>query len=76
VPALEFIVEAGETALVMDTARAAAGDALDRITVAPIDGTPRFKVIIAVRAPAVPAVMRAVMDALEGKENRANAPQV
>jgi hypothetical protein len=76
VPSLEFVVEASETMLVVDTARAAAGDALHRITVAPIDGTPRFKVIIAVGAQAMPPVMRAVMSALDRKENAANASQV
>lgn len=43
---VEFMVEASETSLVVDTARAAAGDTVERITVAPVDGTPRFKVII------------------------------
>jgi hypothetical protein len=76
VPSLEFVVEASETTLVVDTARAAAGDALDRITVAPIDGTPSFKVIIAVCTQAEPSVMRAVMSALERKEHAANASQV
>jgi hypothetical protein len=31
VPSLEFVVEASETTLVVDTARAAAGDALDAV---------------------------------------------
>jgi len=62
-------VEAHETDLVVDAARAAAGDALERITVAPIDGTPRYRVIIALRGDTLPGVMRALMSALDG--NRA-----
>jgi hypothetical protein len=64
-PSLEFVVEASETTLVVDTARATAGDALDRITVAPIDGTPRFTVVIALSQGAAARVMRAIMNALE-----------
>lgn len=65
IQSLEFIVEPGETNLVVDTARAAASDALERITVAPIDGTPRYKVRIALQPAAMPHVMRAIMNALE-----------
>lgn len=64
---IEFIVEDGETALVTDTARAIAGDALQRITISPIDGTPRSKVIIAARNEALRRIMDGVMDALERK---------
>lgn len=68
---LEFVVEDGETTLVVDTARASAGDDLDRITVSPIDGTPRSRVIIALRgetfSKAMTGVMDAVMKALEQK---------
>jgi len=63
-PSLEFVVEAHQAQLVVDTARAAAGDDLERITVAPIDGTPRFKVIIALRQ-SMPGLMRALMRALD-----------
>ena len=66
-PSLEFSVEASDTSLVVDTARAAAGDALDRITVAPIDGTPRFRIIITLQRESMKAVMKAVMLALDGK---------
>ena len=62
---LEFVVEEPETTLVVDTARASAGDALERITVAPIDGTPRYRVVIALRRDAVSGVMTAVMNALD-----------
>ncbi len=65
IQSLEFIVEAHETTLVVDTARAVASDALDRVTVAPIDGTPRYKVRIALQPAAMPQVMRAIMNALE-----------
>jgi hypothetical protein len=65
VPSLEFVVEASQTNLVLDTARATAGDALERVTVAPIDGTPRFRVVIALRSQAVSAVMKAIMNALD-----------
>jgi diacylglycerol kinase family enzyme len=62
---VEFMVDANETSLVVDTARAEAGDAVERITVAPVDGTPRFKVIVALGDGIMPRVMRAVMKALE-----------
>jgi hypothetical protein len=66
---LEFVVDAHETDLVVDAARAAAGDALERVTVAPIDGTPRYRVIIALRGDTLAGVMRALMSALDS--NRA-----
>jgi len=64
-PSLEFVVEAAQTTLVMDTIRAAGGEALERLTIAPLDGTPRYKIIAALRGELVPVVMRAVMNALE-----------
>ncbi len=63
--ALEFVVEANQTNTVVDAARAEAGDAVERITIAPIDGTPRYSVVIAVAEAATARVMRAVMNALE-----------
>ncbi|MBV9191519.1 MAG: hypothetical protein JO292_03205 [Betaproteobacteria bacterium] len=65
IQSIEFVVEAGETNLVVDTARAAANEALERITIAPIDGTPRYKVRIALQPAATAMVMRAIMNALE-----------
>ncbi|HYL88467.1 MAG TPA: hypothetical protein VEU32_06835 [Burkholderiales bacterium] len=65
IQSLEFVVEADETNLVVDTARAAASDGLERITISPIDGTPRYKVKIALQAAATPHVMRAIMNALD-----------
>jgi len=62
---LEFVVDGGETTVVVDTIRAAAGDAVERITIAPIDGTPRYRVIAALDSSAVRAVMTAVMNALD-----------
>jgi len=64
-PSLEFVVEAAQTTLVVDTIRAAGGDAVERLTIAPLDGTPRYKIIAALRGELVPVVMRAVMNALE-----------
>ena len=64
-PSLEFVVEAAQTTLVMDTIRAAGGDAVERLTIAPLDGTPRYKIIAALRGELVPVVMKAVMNALE-----------
>ena len=65
VAALEFLVDANQTALVADTIRAAAGEAVERLTIAPMDGTPRYKIIAAVKGELVPRVMKAVMNALE-----------
>lgn len=65
VAALEFVVNASETTLVADTIRAAGGEALERLTIAPVDGTPRYKIIAALKGELVPVVMKAVMNALE-----------
>jgi hypothetical protein len=62
---LEFVVEGTETTLVVETIRAAGGDRLERITVAPVDGTPRCRVIAALTGDSIAAVMRAVMNALD-----------
>ena len=64
-PSLEFVVEPAQTTLIADTIRAAAGEAVERLTIAPVDGTPRYKIIACVRSALVPRVMRAVMNALE-----------
>ena len=64
-PALEFVVDEAETTLVADAIRAAAGDAVERLTIAPVDGTPRYKIIAAVRGTLISQVMKAVMNALE-----------
>ena len=63
--ALEFVVNGNETTLVADTIRAAAGEAVERITIAPVDGTPRYKIVAAVKGEFVPVVMKAVMNALD-----------
>jgi len=65
VAALEFLVDASETMLVADTIRAAAGEAVERITIAPVDGTPRYKIVAAVKGELLPVVMKAVMNALD-----------
>jgi len=65
VAALEFVVNGNETTLVADTIRAAAGEAVERITIAPVDGTPRYKIVAAVKGEFVPVVMKAVMNALD-----------
>ena len=64
-PSLEFVVEPTQTTLIADTIRAAAGEAVERLTIAPVDGTPRYKIIAALKGELVPAVMKAVMNALE-----------
>ncbi|HYL22755.1 MAG TPA: hypothetical protein VEV21_00020 [Burkholderiales bacterium] len=64
-PSLEFVVEAAQTTLVVDTIRAAGGEALERLTIAPLDGTPRYRIIAALKGELVPVVMKAVMNALE-----------
>ena len=65
--ALEFVVDTRVRSLVEARVRQAAGDALARLTVAPVDGTPRYKITALVGDAAAPAVMRAVMNALDGK---------
>ena len=64
-PSLEFVIEPTQTTLVADTIRAAAGEALERLTIAPVDGTPRWKIIATLNGKLVPVVMKAVMNALE-----------
>ncbi len=66
-PAVEFVVEDSLASMVVDTARATALDALERITVAPIDGTPRSRVTIRVRADTLSRVMTAVMGMLDAQ---------
>ena len=53
--------------LVEDRVRQAAGEALARLTVAPVDGTPRYRITALVADALAPAVMRAVMNALDEK---------
>ena len=64
-PALEFVVDASEAPLVAETIRETAGEAVERLTIAPVDGTPRYKIIAVVRDALVPRVMQSVMNALE-----------
>ncbi len=64
---LEFVVDASMCSIVENRIRQAAGEALARLTVAPIDGTPRYKVIALVGDALAPSVMRAVMNALDEK---------
>ena len=63
--ALEFIVDAGIRSLVEDRVRQAAGDALSRLTIAPLDGTPRYKITALVGEAVAAAVMGAVLNALD-----------
>ncbi|HZE60049.1 MAG TPA: hypothetical protein VE085_05795 [Burkholderiales bacterium] len=53
---LEFIVEPSLKARVEERVR---------LTVAPVDGTPRYKITARVDDAAAPTVMRAVMNALD-----------
>ena len=64
-PALEFVVDASEAPLVAETIRETAGEAVERLTIAPLDGTPRYRIIAAVKGELVAQVMKAVMNALE-----------
>ena len=64
---LEFVIDTGMRSLVEERVRQAAGEALTRLTVAPIDGTPRYKITAQVGDAAASAVMRAVMNALDEK---------
>ena len=63
--ALEFVVDASLRARVEEQVRQSAGDALVRLIIAPVDGTPRYKITALVDDAVVPAVMRAVMNALD-----------
>jgi hypothetical protein len=50
---------------VVETIKAAGGDTLERIIVAPVDGTPRCRITAALNGDSIAAVMRAVMNALD-----------
>ena len=63
--ALEFVVDARQTAVVSQTVRETAGSALSRLTLAPVDGTPRYKIIALLDEPLMARVMQAVMNALD-----------
>ena len=63
--ALEFIVDASQMTLVSETMRRIAGDALTRLTLAPLDGTPRYRITAVVEAACAASVIRAVMNALD-----------
>jgi len=65
--ALEFVVDTHLCPLVVDHVRQAAGEALARLTIAPVDGTPRYRITALVGAAVAAAVMRAVMKALDEK---------
>ena len=62
---LEFVVDVRLRSLVEDRIRDAAGEALARLTVAPVDGTPRYTIAALVDDAVAAAVMRAVMNALD-----------
>ena len=53
--------------LVEHRIREAAGEALTRLTVAPVDGTPRYRITAIVGGAAAASVMRTVMNALDEK---------
>jgi len=63
--ALEFVVDTAMRSLVEERVRQSAGDGLDRLTIAPVDGTPRYRITALVVGAIAPAVMRAVMNALD-----------
>jgi len=63
--ALEFVVDTAMRSLVEERVRQSAGDGLDRLTIAPVDGTPRYRITALVAGAIAPAVMRAVMNALD-----------
>lgn len=63
--AVEFVVDASDSALVMHAVRGVAGDALERLTIAPVDGTPRCKITALLARELAAAAMQAVMNALD-----------
>jgi phage baseplate assembly protein W len=65
--ALEFVVDTAMRSLVEERMRQSAGDGLDRLTIAPVDGTARCRITALVAGAIAPAVMRAVMNALDEK---------
>ena len=64
---LEFIVDSPQHSLVEDRVRQAAGEGLARLTIAPVDGTPRYRITALVGEAVATSVMRAVMNALDEK---------
>lgn len=64
---LEFVIDTHARSRVEERLRQVAGDALARLTIAPVDGTPRYKITARVGDALAPAVMRAVMNALDEK---------
>ena len=63
--AVEFVVDENQTALVSRGLRESAGSVLSRLTLAPVDGTPRYRIIVVVEESRTAAVMKAVMNALD-----------
>ena len=63
--ALEFVVDASVKARVEERLRHTAGEALTRLIVAPVDGTPRYKITAVVSDAMAAAVMKAVMNELD-----------
>ena len=64
---LEFLVDVHARARVEECVREAAGEGLARLTIAPVDGTPRYRIIARISDVVGPAVMRAVMNTLDEK---------
>jgi hypothetical protein len=62
---LEFIVDSSFGSRVEQRLRLSAGDALARLIVAPVDGTPRCKITAVVTDAMAASVMRAVMNELD-----------
>ena len=65
--ALEFVVDTAVRARVEECVRQSAGEALARLTIAPVDGTPRYRITALVSDASAPVVMRAVMNVLDEK---------
>ena len=63
--AIEFVVDGSRTALVTEVLHSAAGEALKRLTLAPVDGTPRYKITALLETGFAAIALRAVMNALD-----------
>jgi hypothetical protein len=63
--ALEFVVDASLKTRVEERLRQSAGEALARLIVAPIDGTPRYRITALITDAMAAAVMKAVMNELD-----------
>jgi hypothetical protein len=63
--ALEFVVDASQAALVTQTLRETAGEALAHLTLATIDGIPRYRITALIERRLTALAMKAVMNVLD-----------